>query len=240
MTKWDKKAKNYSRYNEKEDSFEQGIFDGLDSLHIDFKDKSLLDVGCGTGVYTIHLAKKCSHVDGIDSSKEMLEVLKTDANKLELTNIETFHTDWASFECKKNYDFAICTMSPAIKIDKDLEKIDTCAKTKIYLGWAGKRDTHIIESLLKAHGGVYTPPNGAQKVKNWLEKTQKSHQIIPFDEEKIRRRTFDKSVENFIWHLDVRGIKPDKEKIKKVLNNYCDKNGNVTETTINHMNLIVW
>jgi len=240
MTKWDKKAKNYSRYNEDKESFEQGVFSGLDSLHVNFENKTLLDVGCGTGVYTIHLAKKCLHVDGIDSSKEMLEVLKIDATKLNISNIKTLHTDWTSFTCKEKYDFALSTMSPALGTDEDIEKFTNIAKTKIYLGWAGKRDTEIIEELFKAHGSVYKAPNGALKVKNWLEENKKFYQMVPFDEEKIRTRKFDDSVENFMWHLDVRGIKPDIKIIKTVLNNFCDKDGYVTETTINHMNLIVW
>ena len=90
MTKWDKKAKNYSRYNEDKDSFEQRVFSALDSLQIDFTNKTLLDVGCGTGVYTLHLAKKCLHVEGLDSSNEMLEILKFDAKNLNLTNINTY------------------------------------------------------------------------------------------------------------------------------------------------------
>lgn len=64
--------------------------------------------------------------------------------------------------------------------------------------------------------------------------------MIPFDEEKVSTRKFDKSIENFMWHLDVREIKPDREIIKKILNDFCDENGYVTETTISHMNLIVW
>ncbi|MBL0708651.1 MAG: class I SAM-dependent methyltransferase [Sulfurimonas sp.] len=240
MNKWDKKAKNYSRYGEDKDRFENRIFDALDSLHVEFQDKTLLDIGCGTGVYTLHLAKKCSHIDGIDSSKEMLEVLKEDAKKLNLTNTDTLHIGWDSFTCKEVYDYALCTMSPAIREDRDLEKMTKCAKTKIYLGWAGKRETHIIEALFKAHGSSYSPPNGAKKVKEWLNKNSKFYQVIPFDEEKIRTREFDEAVENFEWHLDVRGLKPDKKKIVEVLEKFRDKENCITETTINHFNLIVW
>ena len=240
MNKWDKKAKNYSRYSDEKDRFENRIFDALNSLNVDFENKTLLDIGCGTGVYTLHLAKKCLHVDGIDSSKEMLEVLKKDANKLNLNNINTLHVNWDSFTCKDNYDYAFCTMSPAIRRDEDLEKMTNCAKTKIYLGWAGKRETHIIEELFETHGSSYTPPNGAKKVKEWLNRQNKFYQVIPFDEEKVRKRVFNEAVENFEWHLDVRGLKPDKKKIQTVLEKFRDKDNFITETTINHFNLIVW
>jgi len=240
MTKWDKKAKNYSRYSADKNRFENKIFNALSSLHVDFQDKTLIDIGCGTGVYTLHLAKKCQHVDGVDSSKEMLEVLKLDAKELNLNNIDTLHVEWSEFECKENYDYAFCTMSPAIRHDEDLEKMTNCAKTKIYLGWAGKRETHIIEALFEAHGSSYTPPNGAKKVKEWLNRQNKFYQIVPFDEEKIRKREFNEAVENFEWHLDVRGLKANRKKIISVLKKFCDKDNFITETTINHFNLIIW
>jgi len=240
MTKWDQKAKNYSRYNENEGSFENQIFDALSSLDINFKGKTLLDIGCGTGVYTLHLAKRCLHVVGIDSSQEMLKVLKEDANKLKLTNIETLHTNWDGFTCKEKFDYAFCTMSPAVRNDNDLEKMTDCGKTKIYLGWAGKRDTVIIEELFKAHNSIYYPPNGAQKVKDWLNKQNKFYKVLKFNETKIRKREFNEAVENFKWHLDVRGLRPDTKKIEMVLKKFCDKDNFVTETTINHFNLIIW
>lgn len=212
MNKWDKKAKNYNRYSEDKNNFENKILKELTKQKIDFKDKTLLDIGAGTGVYTLHLAKLCSHIDAIDSSKEMLEVLKEDAKALHVNNISTFITSWQEFEIKNRYDFALCTMSPAIKFDEDLEKMDSCAKTKIYLGWAGKRETHIIEELFEAHGSKYVAPNGALKVKSWLNKKKKFYQVIPFDEVKIRVRNYKESLENFTWHLDVRGLNPNQKK----------------------------
>ena len=240
MNKWDKKAKNYSRYSEDKNRFENSIFDTLSFLHIIFQNKTLLDIGCGTGVYTLHLAKKCLYIDGIDSSKEMLEILKKDAEELNLTNINTLHVNWDEFTCKDSYDYALCTMSPAIRGDEDLEKMHNCAKTKIYLGWVGKRETDIMEALFKEHDSKYTPPNGAKKVKDWLNSKNKFYQLFFFEEEKIRKREFNEAVENFEWHLEVRGLKPNKKKIITVLNKFCDKDNFVTEATINHFNLIVW
>ncbi len=240
MNKWDKKAKNYSRYSEKKDRFENRIFNALLSLHIDFKNKTLLDIGCGTGVYTLHLAKKCLHVDGIDFSKEMLELLKEDAKTLGISNIKTEVTTWSNFMITSKYDISLCTMSPALNNKEDFEKMDNCSKTKIYLGWAGKRESTILSKMFEVHGSTYTPPNGAKKLQDWLNSNKKFYHIVPLEEKKVTKRDFNKAVENFEWHLEVRGLKPDKKKIKDVLKMFCDKDNFITETTINHFSLIVW
>jgi len=240
MTQWDKKAKNYSRYNEDKKNFEHNIFKTLDFLGVDFANKTLLDVGCGTGVYTLHLAKKCLHVKAIDSSKEMLEILKNDAKELNLSNITTQLTDWKSFTCKDSYDIALTTMSPALKTEEDIARYTTIAKTKIYLGWAGVRDSKILTALFKAHDSVYTAPNGAKKIQDYLETNNIPFKTMPCEEKKVRTREFDVSVENFIWHLEIRGIKPNKKTIENVLKAFCDEDGTITDTTLNRMNLVVW
>jgi SAM-dependent methyltransferase len=241
MNKWDEKAKNYSRYTEGDDRFEAKILQALKSLHVSFEAKSILDIGCGTGVYTLRIAKVASHVDALDSSAGMLEVLKEDAKKLGIKNISTKLTSWEDFKITGDkYDIAICTMSPAVSSASHFEKMTQCAKTKIYLGWAGKRSSNILERLVEVHNATYTHPNGAKQLCDWLDIEKKSYQVLPFDEQRLTQKEFKKALQNFKWHLEIRGITPDVDKIKKVLENFCDKDGLITENMANHMNLIVW
>jgi len=241
MNKWDEKAKNYARYSTSTNSFEANVISVLNKLGIDFTDKTILDIGCGTGVYTLKIAQLAKSVTGIDFSKKMLEILKEDAKRLNLTNIKTHHSTWDKFDLNNQlYDIAICTMSPAVKTKEQLEKFDKSAKIKIYLGWAGVRDCMILDDLFLAHGEVYEAPNGAKKVKNWLYANNIKYKIENFEELKIRVRNFEEAVENYTWHLSVRGINPQKEKIVDTIKPLCDKNKNITEETINKMDLLVW
>lgn len=48
------------------------------------KDKSLLDVGCGTGVFSLELKKRGYQVTAIDNDTEMLAILSQKANEQEL------------------------------------------------------------------------------------------------------------------------------------------------------------
>ncbi len=241
MSKWDEKAKNYSRYTEGEDRFEANVLQSIKNLHVNIKNRSIIDIGCGTGVYTLRVAQKALHVDGIDSSKEMLEVLKEDAKILNLTNINTFVKSWDQFILPtKKYNIALCTMSPAVNNEENYIKMTNCATTKIYLGWAGKRSSAVLEEIFKAHDKTYTAPNGAAKLRKWLDYKSISYQLLEFDEERETKKEFEKALENFAWHLEVRGVTPDKNKIKKVLEEFCDKDRNIVEKMTNHMNLLVW
>ena len=53
------------------------------------KDLIALEVGCGTGLITLNLKNKFSKIYCIDTSKEMLSVLKSKIEKLNITNIYT-------------------------------------------------------------------------------------------------------------------------------------------------------
>mgnify|MGYP003299872023 CR=1 FL=1 len=49
--------------------------------------KSLIDIGAGTGVYSLHLAKLCQSVLALDLSPAMLEILQNSANEYNISNI---------------------------------------------------------------------------------------------------------------------------------------------------------
>lgn len=54
----------------------KAILELIKSWGVDFSGKSLIDIGCGTGNYTLYLAKECKQILGIDSSKGMLDRLE--------------------------------------------------------------------------------------------------------------------------------------------------------------------
>ncbi len=240
MNKWDEKAKNYARYQEGEDRFEAKVLEAVEDFGITFKDKTLIDIGCGSGVYTLRVAQSAKRVEALDFSKEMIKILKKDAKKLSLSNINYIVSTWSEYKPKEIFDIALCTMSPAIKHEPELEKMHKYAKTKIYLGWFGQRDSHILDTIFKAHGKTYTPPNGAQRVEEWLIKNKIPYQDKIFSELKEKRREFEKAVENFSWHLEVRKAVPNEKIIRDTLKDFIDDKGCIKESIINQMKLLIW
>ena len=69
--------KNYAKYYDLfyEDKNYKRESDYVDSLISKYsrKTKSILELGCGTEIHSIELAKKGYQVDGVDSSREMLK-----------------------------------------------------------------------------------------------------------------------------------------------------------------------
>ena len=239
--KWDKKAKKYNRYTDSTKVLEATICNYISQVGIDLTEKTVLDIGCGTGVYTLRIAQKARRVDAIDISPVMLSIANEDAGKIDLHNLHTHQSSWEDFPLDSQpYYIAVATMFPALKEDHHFQKMHDAAHTKLFLGWGGKRGTELIEALFEAHGGTYQPPNSATVLKSWLDKETHSYQVIEHTEKKIRIKPWEEAVENYSWHLKVRGMTPDKEKIMQILQQYKNEKGEVVETTLNYLNLIIW
>jgi SAM-dependent methyltransferase len=236
---WDEKARNYNRYSPDNSRFEAKVIHKIEELGIDFSQKNIIDVGAGTGAYTIRLAKKAHFVVAMDFSSQMLEVLKEDAIKEKVSNLKTQVSSWSDYELEQTFDIAFTTMSPALSNENDFLKFHKCAQTKIYLGWAGQRDSDILQKLFEVHDTFYTPPNGSQELKNWLNSQKIPFTCKEFDELKISTCKDEEGLEKYKWHLEIRDVIPQEKLILNVLKDFS-KDGIITETTKNKMNLIIW
>jgi len=239
--KWDKKAQHYNRYTTDKNVLEVAICQKIVDAGIQLEGKRILDIGCGTGAYTLRVAHKASHIDAVDISPEMLRILRADAKSHHLNNITTYISSWEAYTLPHApYDIAIATMFPALKKAQHFQKMHDAADTKLFLGWGGKRGTELIEALFETHGGTYQPPNSATTLKTWLESEQHPYQVIEHTEEKIRIKSWEEAIENYSWHLKARGMPPQRAKITQVLEQYRNAEGEVLERTMNYLNLVIW
>jgi len=241
MEKWDKKSQTYNRYTNDPNSLEAVICRKIEHSGLSLNDTCILDIGCGTGAYTLRFAQKAKHIDALDISSGMLEILNKDAAQHQITTISTRHSSWMDYPLPETlYDIAVATMFPALKEHVHFQKMHEAAKTKLFLGWGGKRGTELIETLFHIHGSTYQPPNSATVLKAWLDTEMIPYQVIEHTEEKIRIKPFEEAVSNYTWHLKVRGMQPQREKIIQVLEQYRNGQGDVVERTLNYLNLVIW
>ncbi|WP_103588732.1 class I SAM-dependent methyltransferase [Campylobacter concisus] len=209
---WDKKASNYQRFDGKVSAIQQQIFAKALAWGVDFSGKEILDIGCGTGVWTIFLSKTTKNITGIDSSKNMIEILNEDAKRFGVTNLTSEVCSWREFKAAKHFDIAICTMSPAIASDEDFVKFYNIANQKLYLGWDKPRSSDLIEPFFKKFGRTLSQKNVVNRLEAWLNEQGIAYKSEILNETRIVRRSMQEATENICWHLEINGAKNYDEK----------------------------
>ncbi len=131
----------------KVDWYKKGVkFSGMDKAILRVirplvKDtQTILDVGAGTGMLSIPLAKSGKIVTALDSSANMLAVLKEEAKKKKLSSkIRTINAPWGERKIKA-HDTIICANVPELlkpndKEDKNnfLSEVNNLAKKSVFL-----------------------------------------------------------------------------------------------------------
>ncbi len=239
---WNKKAESYTRFSHDAHSFQSLILGKIAQRGISFEQKSVLDIGCGTGVYTLHLAKHALHVNALDFSKEMLNILHEDAIKEGLDKKFTFTCNtWSDFESDKDFDIVFSSMSPAFESNADFEKMHAYAREYcVYLGWGGKRESTLLDPIFQAHGKALNVPAGSEKLRAWLELVAIPYESEYIEEKTLHVKTYDKALASVLWHFEINNLIPDTECVKAILKTLQNEEGNIAfETTIG-VELISW
>jgi len=239
---WDKKAENYNRFSHDPHSFQALILSKINHRCIYFDGKTVLDIGCGTGVYTLHIAKEALHVNALDFSQEMLNILREDAIKEGLEHKLTFTCNtWSGFDHKEGFDILFSSMSPAFQSDADFKKMHDMAREHcVYLGWGGKRESTLLDPIFRAHGQALNVPAGSEKLRAWLERTKIVYEAEYIEEKRLHVKPYDKALESVLWHFEINALTPDSGRIKTLLTTMQNAEGNIPfETTIG-VELISW
>ena len=239
---WDKKAKHYGRFSKTATPFQQMIFDKIAQRAISFRNKTVLDIGCGTGVYTLHLALLAHKVVALDFSQEMLDILAIDARAENLDKkITLVCSDWHTNDKDALFDIVFTSMSPAFKCDEDFEKMHNSAKEScIYLGWGGKRESELLDNVFKAHGLTLKAPPGSQKLKSWLEGRHIAYICDYIEDEWIAQKSIQEAIESILWHFEINECTPNKGLIEKMVLDRVNDDGMVNFNVKVGLELISW
>ena len=94
---WDKKSESYAKFNGELGDFGKRVFEILRGWGASFAGKSVLDVGAGTGVYSLYLASLGAKVTAIDSSEGMLRELRRSAEEFGISLQNVLNLSFAEF-----------------------------------------------------------------------------------------------------------------------------------------------
>ncbi len=136
---WERRARGFRR------STKDTI--GSDPFYLRLRDivslqTSVLDVGAGTGRFSLALAPQSKHVAAVEPSAAMLDFLRRDAAERGLSNISFVQTTWQDAPDDLESDIVICShvLYPIRDIVQFLTKLQNAARKGCYIYL---RATHI-------------------------------------------------------------------------------------------------
>jgi 2-polyprenyl-3-methyl-5-hydroxy-6-metoxy-1,4-benzoquinol methylase len=136
---WDRRARGYHR-STKDTVIHDPFY--LRLCQIITPQNTVLDVGAGTGRFTLALAPHVKHITAVEPNASMLNYLRQDARERGLTNISLVQTTWQDAPGDLQADTVICNhvLYPIMDIVPFLTKLQAAARNTCYIYM---RATHI-------------------------------------------------------------------------------------------------
>lgn len=243
---WDRKAKKYPKPFSKE--VQQKVLNLINRIKkagIGLKNQRILEIGAGTGVYTLPLAQEASFVYAIDCSEQMTKVLLEEAEKHKIENLRLHIGFWEeididTFGLRKNFDLVFAMMTSAVKTKEDLLKMEACSKRWLcYVGWGRKRINSLMEEIFKLHGLELQPPPGVLKIYQILKELGRNPSFEFFEHSWDWEGSVEEALEDLSGFIEMQGGIPVKEKILEVLNRNSIR-GVIRHTTYVEEGLTIW
>jgi SAM-dependent methyltransferase len=149
---WDRRARNYHRAT-RENVARDPLF-----LHLTRKvtsQNSVLDVGAGTGRFSLALAPLVQHVTAVEPNAVMLNYLRRDAAALGLSNISSEQTSWQDAPSDLRADIVLCShvLYPIREIVPFLAKLQAATVEMCYIYMRAKSMDAVLNPLWKHFHG---------------------------------------------------------------------------------------
>ena len=235
---WDKKAASYTRFTGKPSVFQRQLYAKIEEFGVKFENKSVVDIGCGTGVHTLFLAQICREITGMDISGEMLKVMLEDAAKFNISNLTAVQSDFKSFNPNRVYDVAFSTMSPAIADEEDFIKFINLGEKRVYLWWNKPRYSSVLE-LFYEGSEKRCFKEKANFFEEYLHRENIAFNSCVLEESREQKRTLEEMTQNALWHLQIANFAHDENAVRSRLESIA-QDGYVTEKIVSSMKLLVF
>ena len=239
-TYWNTRAKSFPGHRDG-DTYQLKMLDTAKTLGVDFKGKTVLDIGCGTGAYALHIAKTAAYVTALDISGAMLKNLAADAKANGIDNIRCVESDWMDYETDDEFDIIFSSLTPAVGNAEAIEKISGRKGSKVVnIAFASPIKAYVLKELFKIHGSDHGSFVVDMVMKEWLKERNIQFLSARVQGEWITLRTHKEMVDNCIDVLEAHSIKPDLDKIEIVAEKFKTSDGMYESKTGYDVEMIVW
>jgi SAM-dependent methyltransferase len=207
---WERKACEYPL------PFERGtaersaiVMDIMTRKGLILEGSSVLDIGCGTGAFTIPFASCGLRVAAVDISEGMVSRLMEVAQLLNINNINPERSGWADFNARANeraFDVVFCGFSAAVESEEDIVKMERCSRRWCVYAASGKtvRDPRCQEMLRELRAPLNLRPD-IRIIRRLLEKMGRRPVFETFTKSVEDRRTHEEVIHMLSNRLEAAG-----------------------------------
>ena len=215
------------------------------SRGVEIGEASILDIGCGTGIYALPLAREAAMVTGLDESETMISRMKKVMASEGIRNVTPIAASWKDIDIydrgfEKAFDIAWVSMSQAMQTAQDFERMEKCARRWcVYIGWGRKRKNALMEEIFGLHGTRYGPPPGAAAAYDILTHSGKSPSLDYFEASWEWTGRVEDALEYAACFIEMQGRKANRDLIQEALNRH-ERDGMICHITDVEEGLLVW
>lgn len=239
---WNHKSKSYPTPSD-EDGLKtpKKVLAKAEEFGVDFKNRTILDIGCGTGIYSSLMAKEAKSVLGVDISSGMLAKLDEYIAEFNIKNITIREADFKDFNVDDKFNIVLSAMTPAINSKDDLQTmINLSNEWCIYIGFAGKRESPLMNEILSHFGFKYESKDGFSKTVNYLKELgYNEYKEAFFEHNWSQDGTLQEVTKDVLNHLKLKNFEVDKIEVENLLRPHL-KDGLIKRETFSKIALLVW
>jgi len=243
---WERMAQKYPLpFDEENAADTRRVISIVKNRGVDFPDTTILDIGCGTGIYSLPLAREALSVTALDDSEAMLSRMQDVISSTGMKNVFPIKASWKDIDTRargfeKAFDLAWISMSPAVQTRKDFIKMERCArKWCVYIGWGRKRENPLMEEVYRRHDLRFGPPPGVSAAYKILVKSGKQPSLDFFETSWPWEGTVDEAVADMTCYIEWQGGRPRPDLIREILAPY-EQNGRISHVTHVEEGIMVW
>lgn len=225
---WREKAQSFPRPSQEgELAKSHRLIACVKGLGVAVADTTILEIGCGSGLITIPLAREAHQVTALDLSREMLDLLAEEMVSAGITNIALRHGSWQTIDpfsedLYKSHDSVWTVRSTAVNTPADLERMELCAKTWcVFAGADAIQRSPVVEAVLASHGVPSILSPSASDVFRMIEKR---HRAPIRDTIRLFWKwegPVEAMLKNVTGHIELYGVTPQTAMIEDTIRGHC-------------------